>query len=391
MATGTAAAAAPASPGLDSCPHHHGDCSFMPAAIRSMARVELQPRTWWRDVNGAGPPAVGPAAAVAGAAPAAGAVPVAGAAAADGAGAGGWGVPLPGQQGGGVGGSPAAAAAGAVYSTGGAGSEAVAAEGAQSNRSGATLLNTQPACGMGGIYWPTLYDLTRAKKRQRERLRDCFRRFSPGQRLDVRDPSGVWMGAVVLWAPKSCGGVSWEDMSDGGGGGNHQGGFGGGGAGGVGGGGGGAGVGGGHLGAVGMDHALNAGDDSPPPEWRRLLQLAMAADGGHASMHVNTGVGRGPAAGGAPAAGYSVRSCYNRPIASSRWCNESTAATSVERTSVRSRCVVFFIFVISDFHRGKHENVKMRLLDARGRGERVLTESARPKCKACTGRDKPIA
>lgn len=339
MATAAAVMAAPAAPGLDSCPHHHhADCGFIPSTIRSMARVELQPRTWWRDVNGAIPPAAGPAVAVAGAAPAAGAAPVAGAAAADDAGVGGWGMPLPGQQGGSVGGSPAAAAAGSVYSAGGGGvgSESGAAGEAQSNRSGATLLNTQPACGMGGIYWPTLYDLTRAKKRQRERLRDCFRRFSPGQRLDVRDPSGVWMGAVVLWAPRSCGGLSWEDMNDGGGGGNHQGGFGGGG--------GGAGVAGGHLGAVGMDHALNTADDTSPPEWRRLLQLAMAADGGHAGVHVNTGVGRGPAAGGAPAAGYSVRSYQNVPVVLSHGgCNSFT----VFRKSLSEVCKYLLLSVLN--------------------------------------------
>ena len=64
--------------------------------------------------------------------------------------------------------------------------------------------NPQSACGMAGLCWPTLYDLTMVKSRQQERLRDCFRRFRRGQKLDVRDPSGECMCADVLWAPPVC-------------------------------------------------------------------------------------------------------------------------------------------------------------------------------------------
>lgn len=147
----------------------------------------------------------------------------------------------------------------------------------------ATLLNPQPACGMGGLCWPTLYDLTMVKRRQRERLRDCFRRFRRGQKLDVRDPSGEWMGAVVLWAPPVCSrcipvpSATTQPAAVG--------------AGGVGG----AGAPAGPHGGLDV-----ANSDSTTPEWRRLLQLALLADGG--PMNANQGGGAAATAAGAAGA-----------------------------------------------------------------------------------------
>lgn len=152
-----------------------------------------------------------------------------------------------------------------------------------SHRGGdATLLNPQPACGMGGLCWPTLYDLTMVKRRQRERMRDCFRRFRRGQKLDVRDPSGEWMGAVVLWAPPVCSrcipvpAAATQPAAVG--------------AGGVGG----AGAPGGPHG--GLDFSSS---DSTTPEWRRLLQLALLADGGPINANQGGGAAAAAAAGAA--------------------------------------------------------------------------------------------
>ncbi|CBJ25451.1 ubiquitin-conjugating enzyme E2W [Ectocarpus siliculosus] len=160
------------------------------------------------------------------------------------------------------------------------GGAAAAAAAAAASSGWATLQNAQPACGMGGLFWPTLYDLMAAKRRQRERLRECFRKFSRGQKLDVRDPSGVWMGAEVMWAPGD-GGVG-TLRADGCG---EDGGAGAGagaapaagvaGGGGIQGGGGGGGGGGPFAGSP-------VGGDAGMPEWRRLLQLGLMADGGRA-------------------------------------------------------------------------------------------------------------
>ena len=54
-----------------------------------------------------------------------------------------------------------------------------------------------------------------------------------------------------------------------------------------------------------------------------------------------------------------------------------------------SPCVEFF-FAMYDFHRGKRENVskqnsRLSLFGVSCCGAGVLTQSARPKCKACTG------
>ena len=157
----------------------------------------------------------------------------------------------------------------------------------------ATLVNPQPACGLGGLCWPTLYDLTMVKRRQRERLRDCFRRFFRGQKLDVRDPSGEWMGAVVLWAPPVCSrsipvpAPTLVTLATHGHGHAH-------GAANAGG------VAGAAAGGVDPPHGGIdlTGSDTITPEWRRLLQLALLADGGH--MNVNQG---GAAAAAAAAAG----------------------------------------------------------------------------------------
>lgn len=174
---------------------------------------------------------------------------------------------------------------------------------------GATLENAQPACSHGGLCWPTLYDLTLAKRRQRERLRSCFRKFSRGQKLDVRDQEGVWMGAEVIWAPGGGNtvvhSVEWDDAADaaaaaapgigvatmnGAGGG----------------------VGGGGGGGAGVPPPPTqgyGGRDRFTPEWRRLLQLGLMADGGHLGIHQNNNNGDnnnnnnpGAAAGAAAAA-----------------------------------------------------------------------------------------
>lgn len=281
---------------IESCPHHHYTARDPPVP-HEMARVELPSRNRWRimpEVNedaGAGAGAVG-GGADGGAAAVAGVGIVGVGNGGDGGGGGGVagagaandGVDFPPGHGG-AGGFPAGRGSGGAGGRGGG----ETGEGCV----GATLLNAQPACGMGGIYWPTLYDITRAKVRQRERLRDCFRKFSRGQKLDVRDPSGVWMGAVVLWAPWcNVGGSKWEVEDEDRGGADGDGGGGGGGAGGGGGGGGAAGA---------INAALDgAGSDVSTPEWRRLLQLALLADGGHLGlMHAN----QAAAAAAAAAAG----------------------------------------------------------------------------------------
>lgn len=299
-------------PGVESCPHHHHSVSspFIPF---SMSRVELQPRTWWRDVHQV------PDVANTGAAAAPSPMPAH--------------ISAPGYHGAGT---------GVAVADHPDASNSVAANGASMMRphrapagdSGATLLNTQPACGRGGVYWPTLYDLTRVKNRQEERLRDCFRRFSPGQRVDVRDPSGVWMGAVVLYAPRSCGGGAWHDFNDGDV--FHHAGHGG--HGGAGGGGGGAHVEGG-VNVPGVQASLHPHHDATTPEWRRLLQLALVADGGHIRLaRLRAGRYRGPAAGGLPAAG-SAPSCIVRFLYVMFFvlviCESTRANGRVEAISVR--------------------------------------------------------
>ncbi|CAN0490745.1 unnamed protein product, partial [Ectocarpus sp. 12 AP-2014] len=177
------------------------------------------------------------------------------------------------------------------------GGAAAAAAAAAASSGCATLQNAQPACGMGGLFWPTLYDLTVAKRRQRERLRECFRKFSRGQRLDVRDPSGVWMGAEVMWAPGD-GGVGtlrvdgWgEDGGAGAGAGAAP-------AAGVAGGGG---IQGGGGGGGGPLAGYPVGGDAGMPEWRRLLQLGLMADGGQAAPHPNNNNAAAAAAAAAAA------------------------------------------------------------------------------------------
>ena len=253
--------AAPAGTPASCFPHHHHTVSN-PAIPYGMGRVELPSRDSWRN------PRIG------------------------------GGVAGGGAQGGGGGGA-AAGGGGAPGDYGGWNwlDFPGIIPGSQHGGGGATLHNTQPACGMGGLCWPTLYDLTMAKRRQRERLRECFRRFSPGQRLDVRDPSGVWMGAVVLWAPGGGSGDEWEDAADGAAtaaaAGAHVAGAGGGGAAAAGGG---AGAGGGGLGAAAQGAHHEGAADHGTPEWRRLLQLALLADGGHLGMHANQVAAAGAAA-----------------------------------------------------------------------------------------------
>lgn len=176
----------------------------------------------------------------------------------------------------GAAGAAAAAAAAAAAGAGGdlAGHGGPIAPGSPHHGGGSTLQNAQPACSMGGLFWPTLYDLTIAKRRQRERLRDSFRKFSRGQKLDVRDPSGIWMGAEVVWAPRE--GSRAASAAEAAAAAAHTA------AGGAGGAGAALQGGGGNLHGV-----LGGAADPGIPEWRRLLQMGLMVDGGHMGMNAN--------------------------------------------------------------------------------------------------------